>query len=208
MKNVTEMMTNIEKEIRDKELFEEYLFNKYPSLFYHDEKGCMLPQTQRCWSDCPDGWQLIVDNLCGAIVSHAQTSRYVPDPKKYIIRFIIKYFRVIKVKLNKLPIPGIKKLTSKISCLLIKKSIFIKVKPQPIKVAQFKEKFGSLRFYIDGNDDQVDGMIAFAEYLSLHTCQNTGKPGQLCKSAGYCYATLSEEEAKDKNYTPVQRENI
>jgi hypothetical protein len=35
----------------------------------------------------------------------------------------------------------------------------------PVKIAQVKSKFGSLRFYIDGGDDAVHGMIRFAEYL-------------------------------------------
>jgi hypothetical protein len=34
-----------------------------------------------------------------------------------------------------------------------------------IIVHQVKSKFGSLRFYIDGGDDAVHGMIRFAEYL-------------------------------------------
>ena len=203
MKTVEELKTKIELSNLDDDAFEKYLFDKYPSLFYQDENGHMLPQTQRCWCDCPKGWRDIVDHLCGAIVNYTQQSRYVPDPKKYIISFIVKYFRVVKVKLNKLPIPGIKKLTSNISFFLIKKSSFIRVYPQPVKVGQYKEKFGRLCFYTDGNDEHVDGMIAFAEYLSLRTCQNTGKPGQLCKSKGHWYVTLSEEEAKGRSYTPV-----
>jgi hypothetical protein len=34
-----------------------------------------------------------------------------------------------------------------------------------VKIAQIKSKFNSMRFYIDGGDNTVYGMIQFAEYL-------------------------------------------
>jgi hypothetical protein len=34
-----------------------------------------------------------------------------------------------------------------------------------VTIAQIKSKFGGLRFYVDGADDAVHGMIRFAEYL-------------------------------------------
>lgn len=34
-----------------------------------------------------------------------------------------------------------------------------------VTIAQIKSKFGQLRFYVDGADDAVHGMIRFAEYL-------------------------------------------
>lgn len=42
---------------------------------------------------------------------------------------------------------------------------FIKKEIEDVKIAQVKTKFGGLRFYIDGGDDQIYGMIKFAEYL-------------------------------------------
>jgi len=41
----------------------------------------------------------------------------------------------------------------------------------PVKIDHVKSKFGSLRFYIDGGDDAVHGMIRFAEYL----CEQANK---------------------------------
>ena len=45
------------------------------------------------------------------------------------------------------------------------KNKFLKKEIADVKIAQIKTKFGGLRFYIDGGDDQIDGMIRFAEYL-------------------------------------------
>lgn len=73
------------KELKEKieEDFEQYLFKKYPSLFYTGEDGELLSETQRCGSDCPKGWEPIVDNLCGAIVDYTKnTSRCILNPNK------------------------------------------------------------------------------------------------------------------------------
>jgi len=47
---------------------------------------------------------------------------------------------------------------------------------QPV-AAQVKEKFGGLRFYVDGCDDYVRGVIAMAESMSYRTCESCGNPG-------------------------------
>jgi hypothetical protein len=37
-----------------------------------------------------------------------------------------------------------------------------------------KEKFGGLRFYFDGGDKQIEGMVEMAEYMCENTCQDCG----------------------------------
>lgn len=48
--------------------------------------------------------------------------------------------------------------------------------PQVV-VQQIKEKFGGLRFYYDGGDDVVDGMVRMAESWAGHSCETCGAPG-------------------------------
>lgn len=48
---------------------------------------------------------------------------------------------------------------------------------QPV-AAQVKEKFGSLRFYVDNCDEYVDAVIAMAEDASGRTCEVCGGPGR------------------------------
>jgi len=50
------------------------------------------------------------------------------------------------------------------------------VVPQVV-VAQIKEKFGGLRFYYDGGDDEISGMVRMAEAWAGNTCETCGKPG-------------------------------
>lgn len=70
-----------------------------------------------------------------------------------------------------------------------------------LKVAQIKEKFGGLRFYIDsiyGNEeaDAVYNRIRNAERLSEITCETCGGPGTLRKTGWH--RTLCDEHAKEK----------
>lgn len=48
--------------------------------------------------------------------------------------------------------------------------------PQVV-VAQIKEKFGGLRFYYDGGDEQISGMVRIAESWAAHSCEECGAPG-------------------------------
>lgn len=48
----------------------------------------------------------------------------------------------------------------------------------PVKVAQIKEKFGGLRFYYDGGDDHISGMVRMAESWAARSCEECGSPGE------------------------------
>lgn len=50
------------------------------------------------------------------------------------------------------------------------------VVPQ-VTVSQIKEKFGGLRFYYDGGDDEISGMVRMAESWADHSCETCGAPG-------------------------------
>ena len=84
-KSVEELKEHILSEIEDGDIFEEYLFKKYPRLFPTDENGELLPQSQRCWNDCPVGWMSIVDSLFGCIDDYVQNHVHTkPNPKHKI----------------------------------------------------------------------------------------------------------------------------
>jgi len=68
--------------------------------------------------------------------------------------------------------------------------------PYQIECLQVKEKFGSLRFYTNYHDDTVEGMISFAEYLSLHTCQECGSRENIGRTEGWIVVLC--EDCKDK----------
>jgi len=187
--------------------FEQVLFEKYPSLFDTGTDGKLLPL--RCANDCPKGWETIVDHLFGSFVDYIQnTSRAVKNPNRKFMNFvndlIQKFNRKISLHCNPKNIfwKKVRRLTGKIQNFLHKQQLYVYTNPPAIKIGQFKEKFGCLRIYIDGGDETVQGMIAFAEYLSKNTCQYTGKPGLLVQKKSW-YATLSPKEAARLGYGTV-----
>ena len=48
---------------------------------------------------------------------------------------------------------------------------------EQVVVAQIKEKFGGLRFYYDGGDDTIRGMVRMAEAWADRSCEECGAPG-------------------------------
>ena len=54
------------------------------------------------------------------------------------------------------------------------------------QIDQIKEKFGTLRFYVCGADDQIFQWIVEAERETAHTCEVCGATGSLhCRIGGY-----------------------
>ena len=62
-----------------------------------------------------------------------------------------------------------------------------------INVTQIKEKFGGLRFYYDGGDNKIDGMVWLAEELSYHICETCGTTNHVGQtSTGWIYTICKE----------------
>lgn len=68
-----------------------------------------------------------------------------------------------------------------------------------IYVEQIKEKFGGLRFYFQGGDERIDGMVTMAEAWAARTCETCGDKGE--RRHGGWVRTLCdkhEQEYQDK----------
>ena len=61
-----------------------------------------------------------------------------------------------------------------------------------------KEKYGTLRFYYDGGDDYIAGIVHMAENMSARTCETCGAPGKIRR--GGWIRTLCDEHAEKQNY--------
>jgi len=46
-----------------------------------------------------------------------------------------------------------------------------------VEATQVKEKYGTLRFYYNGGNDFIEGVVWMAEALSAVTCELCGNPG-------------------------------
>ena len=63
-------------------------------------------------------------------------------------------------------------------CLLIQSYIDTHDQMPQVVALQVKEKFGGLRFYCDGGNEYINGMIRLAEELSYHICDECGNKGE------------------------------
>lgn len=61
---------------------------------------------------------------------------------------------------------------------------------------QVKEKFGTLRFFLEGGGERTRACAEFAEYLSASICEICGRPGVTLASGGWM-RTRCGEHASD-----------
>lgn len=64
-----------------------------------------------------------------------------------------------------------------------------------IRIQQIKEKFGGLRFYYDGGNDEISGMVRMAELWAGHTCEKCGNKGER-RSGGWVRTLCDVHEAE------------
>lgn len=63
------------------------------------------------------------------------------------------------------------------ACRLIQSHLDWQKDVPQVVAQQVKEKFGGLRFYVEGGDDYTQGIIAMAEQMSMMLCEECGAPG-------------------------------
>jgi hypothetical protein len=67
------------------------------------------------------------------------------------------------------------------------------------QATQVKEKFGTLRFYTNYEDDYIAGAISMAEHVSAHTCEVCGKQGRSRVNHGWHYVSCDEHIHKGES---------
>jgi hypothetical protein len=74
-----------------------------------------------------------------------------------------------------------------------------------VTVAQIKEKFGGLRFYYEGGDEQIRGMVQMAEAWADASCEECGSPGK--RRDGGWIKTLCDTHEAERQQRVKQYEN-
>lgn len=67
-----------------------------------------------------------------------------------------------------------------------------------VTVTQIKEKFAGLRFYYDGGDDRIEGLVTMAEIWCSNTCEDCGQQGKTRR--GGWLRTLCDRHAEEQGY--------
>lgn len=203
--------------------FEKRMTEKYP-LLYEDMYGDPRETIMSFGFDIGPGWYSIIEELSEGLEKLIKPIRdkAMADPKAKCARccrgkkwhwffyFImsVKYFFTNKLRAVKLLPAEIKRAKffkysvwnrMKFSFLLLKWyrpcRRFVLSHPRALQV---KEKFGSLRFYMTSNTDEIDDLIDKAEEKSYKTCEECGCPGKL-RNGGWM-TTLCDSCAKKKGY--------
>lgn len=68
---------------------------------------------------------------------------------------------------------------------------------EQVVAEQVKEKFGGLRFYYQGGDDKISGMVRMAESWASHTCETCGDKGQHRVIHGWHYVSCDAHARKE-----------
>ena len=66
-----------------------------------------------------------------------------------------------------------------------------------VEVEQIKEKFGGLRFYYSGGDDEISGMVRMAEAFADSLCEDCGGIGK--RRSGGWIRTLCDVHEAERN---------
>ena len=86
---------------------------------------------------------------------------------------------------------------------ILVKSDIVRLVPveQPSKMiceaVQVKQKYGGLRFYTEGEDDFIRGLISMAESMSYTVCETCGKSGKPTKTR---WVKTLCQECEEKRY--------
>ena len=72
-----------------------------------------------------------------------------------------------------------------------------------VNVAQIKEKFGGLRFYYDGGDEYISGLVSMAESWAACSCETCGTPGE--RREGGWIRTLCDTHETERQSTIKER---
>jgi hypothetical protein len=192
---------------------DEYLCKVYPKMMVNRFKP--MQETCMCWGfECGDGWFNILNQLMGNIQHHIDWRERQ---------------REVVIKFNKIREAGQSGNAELFADLMAEQygdqglsSDYVKeraqeymtspLQPVPpeipqVTLDQVKEKFGTLRFYYQGGDDVIDGMVRMAESMSGVTCEECGKPGTrsgggwirtVCKDHGGIDYDTPEDELTDE----------
>jgi hypothetical protein len=141
---------------------DEALCAKYPLIFR--DRHAPMTETAMCWGICTgDGWYNLIDTLCGLL-----TSDYRQAQSRYDF---------IKDRVNQPQWEGGQKIITQEMIDEAKAKLDEEAAKVPV-ASQIKEKFGGLRFYVNGATDKHWNYIHFAESISYTICEDCGAPGK------------------------------
>lgn len=141
--------------------------SEYPQMFSRPYGGFAIGE----------GWFPIIQSLCANINSHVTWSRQQRARDHLRNRAYKKGREAVLAYLTRGKNPSMWD-EERADQIMEDGLIEPRAKTRRVYVAQIKEKFGGLRFYYDGGDDVVSGMVRMAESWADKTCESCGNVGK------------------------------
>lgn len=162
-----------------KQSLDKYICEKYPAIFV-DRHSDMRKSCMTFGFEHGDGWFHLIDSLSHSIQSyidshHSRPKRnlqnYLGDMWNRFIWNPILYPLLYRC----LPYHRYQKCFRWFSY----STRYEEYKIPQVIASQVKEKFGGLRFYYTGGDNEIRGMVYLAEAMSYRICENCGTMNEL-----------------------------
>ena len=146
--------------------------DKYPKLF---EGTSELEPFNLFGFECNTGWYDIIDKLCYMLYRSYRVSTQALEREKYNLENFKGYVARQRVYGNTEAEDTLRlKLESSIARLSAEVDEQLKSLP---RFTQVKEKYGTLRVYMDNISSANDNLITYAELMSECTCEECGNSG-------------------------------
>lgn len=163
---------------------EQKLIEKYPELFV--QHNLPMTQTCLCWGlECGDGWFELIDLLCHQLMQPKKQAEHTLEVAQKLDHSQRGYWTPERLEEQK----------AKLAAIVV---------PQ---FSQIKEKFGTLRIYMDHADETAYALVDFAEDLSGKICEECGNKGKNAPRPSW-WKTLCEECAVKLNMPEAKVEEM
>ena len=181
------------------EEFEKKMAEKYPRYFGEDKHfgGFAIGE----------GWYPIIETLIAHIDHHTKWKR---NMRAYDLRLARAKAKgrdaLMKWVLKGKAVPSFYD-EQRVDDIMENEQRDITPKVEWIRIAQIKEKFGGLRFYYQGGDDHIDGMVTMAEVWAGRTCETCGNLGKR-REGGWIRTLCDTHEAEHQAKLKERNEHI
>ena len=142
------------------EHLDQQLCATYPEIF--QDRHASMDRTAMCWGfACGDGWYALIDGLCAYLMGPVKQARDDVRHAELALQFPEKQTKWSRSFYTPEKLAEYRAKLTELEAHI------------PIAV-QVKEKFGTLRFYVDHCTDEQSAVIHFAELLSARMCEVCG----------------------------------
>lgn len=176
-----------------KQELENKLVKKYHEFFDYlkEHNGPIIPI--QFGIECGNGWYWLLDELMGNISSYIKNNSKKQRIKNKFKRDL--YWWLLKIS-NRFSYKYGKQIRKFATYIDNHSEIEEHESISPISITQIKEKYGGLRFYYNGGDTMIDGMVWLAESMSNSICETCGTTKNVFQTRGWIRTTCHKCENK------------